>query len=64
MLQNTIVSAPITPLASTQHRGGVIAGAVIGGVILVIIAIVIAVVLKKHLVHRGKLYMDAISVST
>ena len=63
--QVTNVSVPAVAASNqTVTNSGVIIAVVIVVVVVVIaIALLVGFYLKKNLVYRGKLYMDAISVS-
>ena len=63
--QVTNVSVPAVA-ASTQtvtNSGVIIAVVIVVVVVVIAVALLIGFYLKKNLVYRGKLYMDAISVS-
>ena len=65
MTQVTNVSVPAVA-ASTQtvtNSGVIIAVVIVVVVVVIAVALLVGFYLKKNLVYRGKLYMDAISVS-
>lgn len=60
--QVTNVSSPPAAITQTNNTGVIIAVVVVVVVIVIAIALVVGIYLKKNLVYRGKLYMDALSV--
>ncbi|XP_067948651.1 amphoterin-induced protein 1-like isoform X2 [Watersipora subatra] len=60
VLQRTNITPPVAPDALTSTNPNTLMAALIVVIIVVIVLVlIIACMLKKQLVHRGKLYMDA-----
>lgn len=59
----TAISEPVAAVQTVRNTGVIVAVVVVCVVVLVALALLITLYLKKSLVRRGKLYMDAISVS-
>ena len=62
MTQYSALLAPVVIEEPSKSNAGVIAAVVAVGIVVIALIVIVAFVLKKHLVRRGKLYMDGFSV--